>query len=69
MARGGLVDTLRRQFSRRCLKSRRDLRIRFRAHGGYFRAMIDRAVEGSLHLEKSLFGLADGAFRRSGGKP
>jgi replication initiation protein RepC len=37
--------------------------------GGYFRAMIDRAVEGSLHLEKSLFGLADGAFRRSGGKP
>lgn len=36
--------------------------------GGYFRAMIDRAVEGSLHLEKSLFGLADGAFRRSGAK-
>lgn len=32
--------------------------------GGYFRAMIDRAVEGSLHLEKSLFGLADGALKR-----
>lgn len=37
--------------------------------GGYFRAMIDRAVEGSLHLEKSLFGLADGAFKRAGGAP
>lgn len=34
--------------------------------GGYFRAMIDRAIEGELHLEKSLFGLADGAFRRAG---
>jgi len=33
--------------------------------GGYFRAMIDRAVEGSLHLEKSLFGLADGALKRA----
>lgn len=33
--------------------------------GGYFRAMIDRAVEGSLHLEKSLFGLADAAMRRN----
>jgi replication initiation protein RepC len=33
--------------------------------GGYFRAMIDRAVEGSLHLEKSLFGLADAALRSS----
>jgi replication initiation protein RepC len=33
--------------------------------GGYFRAMIDRAVEGSLHLEKSLFGLADGALKRT----
>ncbi|MFG1428836.1 plasmid replication protein RepC [Roseixanthobacter glucoisosaccharinicivorans] len=33
--------------------------------GGYFRAMVDRAVDGSLHLEKSLFGLADGALRRS----
>lgn len=32
--------------------------------GGYFRAMVDRGVEGSLHLEKSLFGLADGALRR-----
>lgn len=31
--------------------------------GGYFRAMIDRAVEGSLHLEKSLFGLADAALK------
>lgn len=37
--------------------------------GGYFRAMIDRAVEGSLHLEKSLFGLADGVFKRNGGNP
>lgn len=27
--------------------------------GGYFRAMIDRAVEGKLNLERSLFGLAD----------
>ena len=35
--------------------------------GGYFRAMIDRAVEGSLHLEKSLFGLADNALRN--GRP
>ncbi|WP_371349323.1 plasmid replication protein RepC [Ancylobacter sp. IITR112] len=35
--------------------------------GGYFRAMIDRAVEGSLHLEKSLFGLADGALKRARG--
>lgn len=32
--------------------------------GGYFRAMIDRAVEGSLHLEKSLFGLADARLKR-----
>lgn len=31
--------------------------------GGSFRAMIDRAVEGSLHLEKSLFGLADTAVK------
>lgn len=30
--------------------------------GGYFRAMVDRAVEGRLHLERSLFGLADGGF-------
>lgn len=37
--------------------------------GGYFRAMIDRAVEGSLHLERSLFGLADGALRRVSGVP
>ena len=35
--------------------------------GGYFRAMVDRAVEGSLHLEKSLFGLADGALKRGAG--
>jgi replication initiation protein RepC len=34
--------------------------------GGYFRAMIERAVEGSLHLEKSLFGLADAALRSRG---
>lgn len=27
--------------------------------GGYFRAMIDRAVDGKLNLERSLFGLAD----------
>ncbi len=27
--------------------------------GGYFRAMIDRAIDGSLNLERSLFGLAD----------
>lgn len=32
--------------------------------GGYFRAMIDRATEGRLYLEKSLFGLADGFFKR-----
>ncbi|EUB98269.1 replication protein C [Rhizobium sp. CF080] len=30
--------------------------------GGYFRAMIDRAVEGKLNLERSLFGLADVAY-------
>lgn len=35
--------------------------------GGYFRAMVDRAVEGRLHLEKSLFGLADGSFKRGAG--
>ncbi|MGB8286851.1 plasmid replication protein RepCa2 (plasmid) [Rhizobium ruizarguesonis] len=27
--------------------------------GGYFRAMVDRAVDGSLHLSKSLYGLAE----------
>lgn len=32
--------------------------------GGYFRAMVDRALDGSLRLEKSLFGLADSALRR-----
>lgn len=32
--------------------------------GGYFRAMVDRAVDGSLHLEKSLFGLADAALKQ-----
>ncbi len=37
--------------------------------GGYFRAMIDRAVEGNLHLEKSLFGLADGVIKRTGERP
>lgn len=31
--------------------------------GGYFRAMIERAGEGRLHLARSLFGLA--ADRRS----
>jgi replication initiation protein RepC len=30
--------------------------------GGYFRAMIDRAMDGRLNLERSLFGLADGAY-------
>ena len=34
--------------------------------GGYFRAMVDRGVDGSLRLEKSLFGLADGALKRPG---
>lgn len=29
---------------------------------GYFRAMIDRAVDGKLNLERSLFGLAEGAY-------
>lgn len=29
---------------------------------GYFRAMIDRAVDGKLNLERSLFGLADKAY-------
>ncbi|WP_057460893.1 plasmid replication protein RepC [Pseudovibrio sp. POLY-S9] len=28
--------------------------------GGYFRAMIDRANDGKLHLQKSVFGLASG---------
>lgn len=27
--------------------------------GGYFRAMVDRAIEGKLNLERSLFGLSD----------
>ncbi|MGO7360523.1 replication initiation protein RepC, partial [Rhizobium ruizarguesonis] len=27
--------------------------------GGYFRAMVDRAVDGSLHLSKSLYGIAE----------
>lgn len=30
--------------------------------GGYFRAMVDRASEGELHLVRSLFGLADAAL-------
>ncbi|MCP3468604.1 plasmid replication protein RepC [Bradyrhizobium sp. CCGUVB23] len=38
---------------------------RISSPGGYFRAMVDRGVEGSLHLEKSLFGLADGALKRA----
>jgi len=29
---------------------------------GYFRAMIDRAVDGKLNLERSLFGLAEGSY-------
>jgi replication initiation protein RepC len=31
--------------------------------GGYFRAMIDRAIDGKLNLERSLFGLADSKYR------
>jgi replication initiation protein RepC len=30
--------------------------------GGYFRAMVDRAVEGKLNLERSLFGLASSDY-------
>ncbi|MGI8398303.1 plasmid replication protein RepC (plasmid) [Agrobacterium deltaense] len=30
--------------------------------GGYFRAMIDRAIDGRLNLERSLFGLADSRY-------
>ncbi|ACM39653.1 plasmid replication protein RepCa2 [Allorhizobium ampelinum] len=30
--------------------------------GGYFRAMIDRAIDGRLNLERSLFGLADRGY-------
>ncbi|MBY5717095.1 plasmid replication protein RepCa2 [Rhizobium leguminosarum] len=37
-------------------KSLRDLIAK---PGGYFRAMVDRAVDGSLHLSKSLYGLAE----------
>ncbi|MDN3722405.1 replication initiation protein RepC [Roseibium salinum] len=33
---------------------------RINSPGGYFRAMVDRAVEGKLALAKSLFGLAAG---------
>ncbi|QND44366.1 plasmid replication protein RepCa2 (plasmid) [Rhizobium lusitanum] len=33
---------------------------------GYFRAMIDRAVEGKLNLERSLFGLAGSFYGASG---
>ncbi|HTO34179.1 MAG TPA: plasmid replication protein RepC [Pararhizobium sp.] len=33
--------------------------------GGYFRAMIDRAVEGQLNLERSLFGLAESRYQSS----
>ncbi|TBY44470.1 plasmid replication protein RepC [Rhizobium leguminosarum] len=32
--------------------------------GGYFRAMVDRAVDGSLHLSKSLHGLADSEMNK-----
>ncbi|AUX79182.1 plasmid replication protein RepC [Sinorhizobium fredii] len=30
--------------------------------GGYFRAMVDRAAEGKLNLERSLFGLVEGKY-------
>jgi replication initiation protein RepC len=30
--------------------------------GGYFRAMVDRAIGGQLNLERSLFGLADQSY-------
>ncbi|MFJ6327786.1 MULTISPECIES: plasmid replication protein RepC [unclassified Rhizobium] len=30
--------------------------------GGYFRAMVDRAMDGRLNLERTLFGLADGVY-------
>ncbi|ABC92904.1 UNVERIFIED_ORG: replication initiation protein RepC [Rhizobium etli] len=33
--------------------------------GGYFRAMIDRAIVGRLNLERSLFGLADSRYESS----
>ncbi|PDT01402.1 plasmid replication protein RepCa2 [Rhizobium chutanense] len=33
--------------------------------GGYFRAMIDRALDGKLNLERSLFGLADHRYGQS----
>jgi replication initiation protein RepC len=29
---------------------------------GYFRAMVDRAIDGKLNLERSLFGLAEGVY-------
>lgn len=32
--------------------------------GGYFRAMVERATDGRLYLDKSLFGLADDALGR-----
>lgn len=35
----------------------------------HFRAMIDRVVEGGLHLEKSLFGLADTVLKRNSAAP
>lgn len=33
--------------------------------GGYFRAMIDRALDGKLNLERTLFGLADHRYGQS----
>jgi replication initiation protein RepC len=30
--------------------------------GGYFRAMVERAIDGKLNLERSLFGLADSRY-------
>lgn len=33
--------------------------------GGYFRAMIDRAIDGKLNLERSLFGLADNRYGKA----
>ncbi|WP_084811378.1 plasmid replication protein RepC [Ensifer sp. BR816] len=37
--------------------------------GGYFRAMVDRATEGKLNLERSLFGLVEGKYQGLGVSP
>ncbi|MDE1993727.1 MAG: plasmid replication protein RepCa2, partial [Rhizobiaceae bacterium] len=34
--------------------------------GGYFRAMVDRAIDGQLNLERSLFGLAESNYGNLG---